>query len=268
LARYRWEILRRTSHYRADFRETSSSIAATLGWTESRLQQYCLENEGILDSVFGEGCSSTEHYGKTCARYGVTVLIHPDVSFSDDEMADFPIFADAPRRQPVVINRPLLRRVAMRGGAINLSTQRRIFAKRLVEPGPFQLNVKRIRLHHLDTRLAVFDAHTAGKTFARIAKDLGLSVDQTKRAWRAARVEINNWFDIGTHIKECVQCLACLRGDRNRYCRTVELQIGLRSSRGSQLYATPDLNLELLNARHKREIPARRSYKDPNSSRG
>jgi len=266
LARYRWEILRRTSAYRAAFRETSSSIAATLGWVESRLQQYCLANEGILDRVFGEGFSSPEHYDNTCARYGLVVLIHPDVYFSDDDMAAFPIFTDTPSRQPVLLNRTLLRR-AMISGDISRRAQRRIFAKKLVEAGPFQLNVKRVHLHHLDTRLAVFDAHTAGKPLARIAKDLGLSVDQTKRAWRAARVEINNWFDIGTHVKECVQCQTCLHGHRDRYCRRVELQIGLRTSRGSQLYATPDLDLELLNARHKREIPARRSLKNPNPSR-
>jgi hypothetical protein len=186
LARYRWEILRRTSEYRGAFRETSSSVAATLGWTPLRLQQYGLKNGGILDRVFGEGLSSAEHYDKTCAQFGLRVLMHPDVPFSEDEIADFPIFADTPRRQPVVINRQLLRRAARKGGDITPSTRARIFATRLVEAGPLQLNARRIRLDHLDTKLAVFDAHTAGKTFARIAKDLGLSVDQTKRAWRVS----------------------------------------------------------------------------------
>jgi hypothetical protein len=267
LARYRWEILRRTSEYRAAFRETSRSIAATLKCTEARLQQHCLENQGILERVFGDGFSSAEHYDKTCARFGLTVLMHPDVSFSDDDMADFPIFADAPRRQPVLVDRVLLRRAAMRGGDISRRTQRKIFAKKLVETGPFQPQVKRIHLDRLDTMLAVFDGHTAGKSLAWIAKDLRLSIDQVKRAWRVASAEIDRWSDFEAHLKECAQCQECLQRRSDRYCRVVERRIGLRSSGGVQLHATLEPDLDLLNARHQGEIPARRSFKSPSSSR-
>ncbi len=267
LARYRWEILRRTSEYRVAFRETSRSIAKKLGCTEDRLNQHCLENQGILGRIFGEGLSSGEHYDQTCARFGLTVLMHPHVSFSDDGMAAFPVFADAPRRQPVLIDRGLLRRVAMKGRGISRRAQRQIFAKKLVETGPFQPQVKRIHLDLLDTMLAVFDARTARKRFARIAQDLGLSIDQVKRAWRMASIEIDRWSDFEAHLKECAECQKCLQGRRDRYCPVVERRIGLRSSRGVQLHATREQDLDLLNARHQGQLPARRAFKNPDASR-
>jgi hypothetical protein len=267
LARYRWEILRRTSEYRTAFRETCRGIAATLECTEAHLSQHCLKNGGILERVFGEGFSSAEHYDQICARFGLTVLMHPYVAFSDDEMAAFPVFADAPRRQPVLKDRVLLRRVAMKGGDISRRAQRRIFARKLVETGPFQPQVQRIHLDHLDTMLAVFDAHTARKSFARIAQDLGLSIDQVKRAWRVASVEIDRLSDFETHLKECAECQKCLQGRRDRYCPVVERRIGLRSSRGVQLHATLEQDLDLLNARHHGQIPARRSFKSSSSTR-
>jgi hypothetical protein len=264
LARYRWEILRRTPAYRDTFQDISRRVAATLEWTEARLQEDCRRNGGILHRPFGEG---GECYDQTCARFGLTVLMHPDVSLFDDEMAAFPIFTDAPRRQPILVDRVLLRRAPMRGGGISRRALRRIFAKRLVEPGPFQPVVTRIRLEQLDTMLTVFDARTAGQSFARIAQDLSLSIDQVKRASRMASKEIKRWSDFETHLKECAQCQRSLQRRRDRYCPVVERHIGLRSSRGVQLHAMPEQDLDLLSARHQGKIPARRSFKNASLSR-
>ena len=263
LARYRWEILRRTLAYRAAFFETGRSIAATLQQTESELYQYCQDHDGTLPSVFGEGFSSLEHYDEVCARFGLTSLLHPDISISDSEMAVFPIFADTPRRQPVLLNRLALRRARIWGATISLRTPRGIFGKRVVQAGAFQPKVKRIHLPRLAMRLAVFDARAAGKPLKRIAKELGLSVDQAKRAWRAMRVEIDHWVDIGTHVKDCPRCQASLQEHRGQYCPVFELQIGLRSARGVQLHARREQELDRLNARHQGGIPARRSFKFP-----
>jgi len=76
-------------------------VAKCVGWDEANLERYCIEHDpGILTRVFGHGPASPEHYDKVCERYGLTVLVHPRVAFSDDEMAAFPIFADTPRGNP------------------------------------------------------------------------------------------------------------------------------------------------------------------------
>lgn len=268
MARFRWEILCRTAEYRADFREIIRSMSATMGCTETQLERDCLEGGGIILPVFGDGLSSREHYDKICRRYGLTALIHPGVPFSDDEMAAFPVFTDTPKRQPVVQNRTLLRRVAMRGGDISPRTGRRIFAKRAVDVGPFQLKLDRIHLGRLDMMLAVFDAHTQGTPLRRIAKDLGLNLDQAKRAWGTARRLISKWFDFESHSKSCARCQLYQHGQRDRMCAKVEQQIGLRTTGGSRLRPMSDGALELLHARLQGELPARGSFTDPGSRRG
>src|SRR2546425_6595075 len=112
LARCRWECLRRTAEYRADafgiIREAAASVGwseeklASVGWSEEKLARYCLENGGVLEPPAGD---RRDHYDVLLARYGVVVLMHPDVPFSEDEMAAFPIFADTPHRQPTVQDR-------------------------------------------------------------------------------------------------------------------------------------------------------------------
>jgi hypothetical protein len=268
LARFRWEILRRTAEYQADICNIIRSIAATIGCSEARLKQDCLEGGGIILPVFGDGSSSREHYDKICARYGLTALIHPEVSFSIKEMAAFPIFGDTPERQPVVKDRAVLRRVARHGGDISPRTLRRIFEKKRVEAGPFRLKLKRIHLGRLDTILAVFDARTIRReSFRRIAEDLRLSLDQAKRAWQTARRLISKWFDFEGHLSSCEECQQYAKGRRDRMCVKAEQQIGLRTTGGSRLRLTHPDALDLLHARLRHELPARRSLTDPDAHR-
>ena len=196
LARFRWELLRRTAEYRRDFRHVLQAIATTMRetmgkeWSEERLEQYCL-NEEVLPSVSGEGLSSREHYDDVRARYGLRVLVHPDVSFSDDEMGAYPIFVDTPRCQPKVKDQAKLRRLVKGGSKLDVDpvmgapvldvsdrTLRRIFSQKQVDPGPYQVQVGRVRLNQLDSMLAVFDRRSGGKTFIAIAEELGLNIDE------------------------------------------------------------------------------------------
>jgi len=269
LARCRWECLRRTAEYRADIGNITRSMATSTKWPETKVERSCFENGGILEPCFGTGPASPEHYDKIRASYGLTVLVHPDVAISEDAMAAFPIFTDTPGYQPVVRDRALLRRVVRRGGDVSPRTQRRIFTKRPVDAGPFRLRSKRLHVHRFDTMLAVFDARIAGQSFPRIAADFDQSRDQVKRAWRTARALIPKWVDLEAHIAGCLQCqAACLKGDRDRYCDAVELQIGDRRTSGSRLHPMSDQGLDLLAARQKGQMPARRSARNPDSSSG
>jgi hypothetical protein len=59
-----------------------------------------------------------------------------------------------------------------------------------------------------------------------------------------------------------------VKGHRDRYCDVVELQIGDRRTSGSRLHPMSDQALDLLAARQKGHLPARRSVKNPDSSSG
>ncbi len=258
LARCRWECLRRTAQYRTDTARIIREAAASLGWTEEKLERDCLENGG---GVLEPAGLDHHHYHVLCARYGLVVLMHPDVMFSEDDMAAFPIFADTPESQPKVKDQAALRRFARNGMARSLRTQRRIFAKERVHPGPFQLNLKdRVHLGHFDKTLAVFDARRAGKRFGAIAKAVGLSIHQAKRAWKTARRLIPKWLDLESHVATCPTCLASMRNKRDRWCAAVELQIGLRPTGLSRLRPSAE-RLDILAARHEGHLPARRSMK-------
>jgi hypothetical protein len=259
LAHFRWEILRRTAEYRADMHDILGSMAHTIGRTDTQLQRECLENGGIIPRVLGAEFSSPEHYDAVCRRYGLAVLVHPDVPLSVDEMAAFPVFADTPARQPAVTDPVRLRHVARRGGNVSPRTIRRMFALKPVEPGPFRLTLKRIHLGRLERILAVFDARTQGHSFRRIAKDLRLSLDQAKGAWATARLLIAKWFDFESHLRSCPECHRYLEGKRDRMCARAEQQIGLRRTGGSRLRPTNADALELLGARAQEDLPARRA---------
>jgi hypothetical protein len=265
-ARCRWECLRRSREYREQTWKIIDAVAKSMKWDAAKLEQYCLDEGGILERGSGDGAASGAYYDAICARYGVRVLMHPDVSFSDDQMARFPVFADTPRRQSVVRDQALLRRVARRGGDISPRTLRRVFIKKKVEAGPFQMPVERLHFHRFDSMLAVFDARIAGKQFSLIANELGQSLNQVKRAWRLARVLIEKWLDFERHIATCRLCQACIEGRRDRYCGVIEAEIGVRAAPGPRLQPMPDQALALVNARVKGHLPARRSVKQPTSS--
>lgn len=264
LARCRWECLRRTAAYHTDIAGIIRDVAASRGWTEDKLERDCLENgAGVLDPArFND-----EHYRELCARYGLVVLVHPAVIFSEAEMAAFPIFADTPARQPKVKDQAALRRFARHGGELIRRSQRRIFATAPVPAGPFRLDrEKRLHLGRFDETLAVFDARVAGRPFKAIATALRLSLHQVKRAWKTARYLIPNWLDLESHFDTCATCLACIREKGDRWCATAELQIGLPPT-GRSRSRTSAERLDLLAARQGGLLPARRSMKriDSNS---
>ncbi len=267
LARCRWEALRRTAEYRTDTARVIRVGAASLRWPVEKLERYCLDNGGVIEPAWGSGAppGGLDHYQAVCARYGLVVLIHPDVTVSEGEMAAFPIFADTPSRRPTVKDRGALRRFTRRGMDLSLRTQRRIFAQEQVHAGPFQLNLKRIRLRHFDKILAVFDARRAGKPFGVIAEAVGLSLDQVKRAWETGRRLIPKWLDLESHIATCPTCLACIRKKGDRWCAAAELQIGLPPT-GRSRSRTSAERLDLLAARQEGLLPARRSLKRIDSS--
>jgi hypothetical protein len=262
VARFRWEILRRTAEYQAVIRDILHRMAETMGWTDARLRRDCLNNGGVVLKTFGD-----EQYDKVCNRYGLTVLIHPEVAFSDDEMAAFPLFADTPARQPVVRDPARLRRVARRGGYVDPRTLRRIFRQRRVKSDPFQLSRKRFHRGRFEKMLVVFDSHVGGKPLVRIAKELGLSPDQTKRAWAGAQRLISKWVDFDSHLICCETCQRYLHGARDRMCAKAEQQIGLHRTGGSRLRPMREDRLALLQARSQGELPARRAFTDRGSRR-
>ena len=263
LARCRWECLRRTAAYRTDIAKIIRDVAVSRGWTEEKLERDCLENGG---GVLDPPAFNDQHYHELCARYGLVVLVHPAVIFSETEMAAFPIFADTPGRQPTVKDQAVLRRFARRGGNLSQRSQSRIFATARVPAGPFQLDrKKRLHLGRYDEMLAVFDARVAGRPFIAIAKALGLSLHQVKRAWKTARYLIPNWLDLESHVATCPTCLACIRKKGDRWCAAVELQIGLPPT-GRSRSRTSAERLDLLAARQGGLLPARRSKKRIDSS--
>ena len=116
LAWCRWEILRRTSRYRAEVRRLVEETSRMVGWAPSRYDEHCLADGGVVDRAFDTVVA--QHYDEICARYGLTVVMHHEAALSDDDMAAFPVFADTPRRQLTVRDPALLRRVARRGGDV------------------------------------------------------------------------------------------------------------------------------------------------------
>jgi len=123
--------------------------------------------------------------------------------------------------------------------------------------GPFQLTAKRVRYDDLDRMLDIFDAHTAGRPLTEIARTRAITVEEAKGMWRRARMLIEHWLDIASHLESCAECQACLQGHRERYCPALELQIGVGRSASSRLHPLPDRALELLSARQRGDLPAR-----------
>ncbi len=223
MARCRWECLRRTAAYRTDIGGIIRDVAASRGWTEEKLERDCRHNGG---GVLEPATFNDQHYHELCARYGLAVLVHPAVIFSETEMAAFPIFADTPVRQPKVKDQAALRRFARHGGEPSRRSQRRIFAIARVPAGPFRLDrKKRLHLGRFDETLAVFDARVAGRAFKAIATALGLSLHQVKRAWKTARYLIPEWLDFESHVATCPTCLACLREKRDRWFAAAEFPV-------------------------------------------
>jgi len=261
LVRFRWEILRRTSQYRNDFQKVLHAVAESTGESEAQVARHCLTAEGgTLIPDVGAGNISRQLHDEVCKRYGLRVLMHPSVAMSEDEMADYPLFSDSPRSQPVIKDRDLMRRLAMMGNVSRRDMQK-LFGKTKVDAGPYQVKVARVHLGRLDTMLAVFDAHTADKTPSTIAKDLGLSIDQVKRASRTARKIIDSWLDFDAHATKCGKCQAYRNGKREHGCRVYEMQLGIRSTRGVALLATRDEVLDEEHARRTGAAPARGASK-------
>ncbi len=261
LARYRWEILRRTAEYRRDVAKLIREGGASFEWTEARFEKYCLREGGIIEPAWGPKAKpgARERYDGVRARYGLRIVIHPEVAISEREMAAYPILADTPARQPTVKKgaQPLLRRFARRGEDISTRTLQRIFAQSRVARGSFRLKVRRVRPTHFDRMLAVFDARVAGKTFPTIARALNLNVDQAKRGWRVARGLIQAWLDVESHIEACADCQSCLEGRRDRWCKAVELQYDLPHPGAVGRAVVPE-KLDRLAARRRGNLPARR----------
>lgn len=263
LARCRWECLRRTATYRTDIAGIIRDVAAPRGWTEAKLERDCRENGG---GVLDPAAFNDQDYHELCTRYGLVVLVHPAVIFSEAEMAAFPIFADTPGRQPKVKDQAALRRFARHGGELGRRSQRRIFATARVPPGPLRLDrKKRLHLGRFDETFAVFDARVAGQPFKAIATALRLSLHQVKRAWKIARYLIPNWLDLESHVATCPTCLAYIREKKDRWCAAAELQIGLPPTGRSRSGTAPE-RLDLLAARQGGLLPARRSMKRIDSS--
>jgi hypothetical protein len=260
-ARYRWECLRRTGEYEAAVREVIRDTAEVRKCSETDVVSDCLRSGGIVEPVFGDGPAGQQQYQRLCTKYGLGVLIHPDVVFSDDDMAAFPVFEDTPGRQFVVRDPALLKRIARTGGDVDPKTLRAVFVKKSVTPGPFQLAVQRARLPRLDAAFAVFDARMAKTSFSVIATELGMSLDQAKRAWRTARRVIGQWLHFESHLDSCRQCQAYQNRRREMGCAEFERQLGVRVAGRARLRHMPDKQLESVLARKYSTLPAKRATK-------
>jgi len=258
IARCRWECLRRTAGYRADVRAAIRKGAKSFNMKPGAFEEYCLKEGGVIEPP--SGTDARKEYDEVRMRYGLRVIIHYDVALSLDEIADYPIFLDTPHRQPKIKNKAMLRRFAI-SGLTDLTgrTRRRIFSTRDVDRGPFQLNAKRIDLTCFDRDLAVFDLRADGAQFKTIAKRLGISVDQAKRAWRRTSTLVPNWLAVESHVRDCVTCQAYANGRRSRGCAKLELQLGRGATHSLGSINMPEGQLGLVNARTRGELPARRS---------
>jgi hypothetical protein len=219
-------------------------------------EEYCLNEGGIIEPP---GADDRKEYDEVRLRYGLRVIIHYGVALSLDEIAEYPIFLDTPHRQPQIKNKARLRRWVISRTDLTDRTRGRIFSVRDVDPGPFQLNVKRIDLTYFDRDLAVFDLRADGATFKTIAERLGMSEDQAKRAWRRTSALVPNWLEFELHIRDCVTCQAYVNRRRARGCAKLELQLGRGATRSLGSINMPEGQLESVNARTRGELPARRS---------
>jgi hypothetical protein len=214
----RWEVLRRTRAYR----DTVDAWLKPDG--DGRLE------DGVVMTDI------SQRYEADCARFGVRLLFHYDTEVSDEAMAAFPIFADTPRRQgrpKYVITREqerhappdqqaMLKALADKQerayqakvfGHPNWSqrTRERHFGDVSVPPGPCQLPSRWVHLDNLRWYLSVLDLRRDSVPFARVAKQLGISVHQAKRAWRVAGELVDaglepSWASIEGHLGTCTRC--------------------------------------------------------------
>src|SRR2546421_569770 len=98
----------------------------------------------------------------------------------------------------------------------------------------------------------------AGGSLQGIAKQLRLSLHQTKRAWETARHLIPKWLDWESHMAACQSCQLFLAEGRDHLCEMVELQVGAQRSGGSRLRPMTVGQLETVAARIRGDLPARR----------
>ena len=257
IARCRWECLRRTAGYRADVRAAIEKGARSFNMQLGAFEEYCRKEGGVIEPP--SGADAGKEYDEVRVRYGLRVIVHYDVALSLNEIADYPIFLDTPRRQPKIKNKAVLQRFAISRTDLTDRTRSRIFSTRDVDRGPFQLNAKRIDLTYFDRDLAVFDLRADGATFKTIAKRLGISEDQAKRAWRRTSTLIPSWLEFESHVLDCVTCQAYVNGGRARGCAKFQLQLGRGATHSVGSINMPEGQLEWVNARTRGELPARRS---------
>jgi len=302
-AYWRWELLRRDASYRR-----RSDDLFTL-WAEAffsspgrrmdrkRLAAYCLKRNGgvIPAQADAEG---RRLYDEILKQYGLRVILHPAVCIPLEDMAAFPIFVDTPGRQPVVVEKDLLRRLAMEAygklgqlphipanpldsldeAAIPELPERRLhkaIKKCKVERAGSWFNGERIHFDTLRRDLDVFDLRTSGVTLVGAAKRLGISVEEAKRAWARASTLIRNhqverWDEspMEAHCDTCQTCQPWFAGKPGAEpCPQMNrlLEPGPRRRRGertvdlTQAHLYQETTLDLLSARSDGSLPTRSS---------
>lgn len=278
LACYRWELLRRNPNYQRDVQR----------WID---RGYTVFTTGVIHIPFD--LTVNRPYQADCAKWGLRLLLHPNVVISEEDMAGFPVFVDTPPRQRKVKDEAAwerwVQRLPIDGVIVRVGNRkirrvshvkdlhdrdlRRYFRIEEVPKGPFQLPSKRKHLRKFDWYLTVFDQHKAGRKFDTIAKALSISVHQAKRAFRIAR-RLIQWSDklkgsdeaIQDHFKGCPECRSRSKAStrdwsHGGWCpkmeRLIERQTGISVHRWLRESTKPERELATLAARKKGELPAR-----------
>lgn len=219
----RWEILRRTRAYR-------DTVDA---WLKPGGDGHLADGVVAIDAWDRD---VSGRYDADCARFGLRFLWHPDAEFTEDTMAGYPVFRDTPSRQRrpkhVITGERAQQAPPDQQAALKAlgDQQKRAYQAKVqghpdwsqrvrqrhfggvrVPPGPWQLPGRWAHLDNLRWYLRVLDLRRGSLPFSRIAEQLGISVDQAKRAWGVARRLVDaglepGWAPIETHLATCKRC--------------------------------------------------------------
>jgi len=253
VAYVRWAILRRTASYRRGVEELCQFGAESFfdkhgahPWNPETLAAFFLAQWGGVipappDRQHKDGTVSSEgrrRHAEVLRVHGLRVVLHHAVHIPVADMASFPIFIDTPARQPIVIDQELLRRLARHPGPHGAIADRPLHQaiqlpkrRRRVDRTGFVVRGQRIHRETFDRDLRVFDLRVKGISPRDVARELWLTRDEEKRAWRRAITLIPDWRparweqSLTDHLSQCPICVDVEAGRRKDLCPAMQQQV-------------------------------------------
>jgi hypothetical protein len=123
----RWEVLRKKAEYRRDYERVKARRGVT-------------HDSGVLLAPLRS--KAQREYERTCARWGLHILVDPELSAPEARVLDSPVFKDYPARQRAVHDGAAFRRFARQLSDTRGNLNRAIAAQfkwRKVPPTGFRL---------------------------------------------------------------------------------------------------------------------------------